>query len=168
LFAYYKKYCRILREFIKAAKRNYYNKLIVNSNNKSKAIWNIVKNETGIRNSTYDPPTLIKDGEEIENSQNIANTFNLYFNTMMDNRLNNSYTTSGSTLNKDKFFHYLSSVSIGSIGNLKYKPVTSKEMKDIIKSLKNKNSYGYDEIPMKVMKLSMPFILSPLIYIHGI
>jgi hypothetical protein len=69
------------------AKRNYYNKLIVNSNNKSKAIWNIVNNETGICNSTYDPPLLIKDGEKIENSQNIANAFNLYFNTMMDNRV---------------------------------------------------------------------------------
>jgi hypothetical protein len=107
LLAYYKKYCIILRDVIKAAKRNYYNKLIVNSNNTSKAIWNIVNNETGIRNSTYDPPPLIKDGEKIENSQNRANAFNLYFNTMMDNRLNNSYTTSGYTLNYDNFFSLL-------------------------------------------------------------
>jgi hypothetical protein len=38
-------------------------------------------------------------------------------------------------------------------------------MKDIINSLKHKNSYGYDEISMKILKLSMPFIISPLIYI---
>jgi Notch-like protein len=83
----------------------------------------------------------------------------------MDNRLNNSCITSGSILNKDNFFHYLSSVSIGPINNLKYESVTSKEMKDIIKSLKNKKSYGYDEISMKILKLSMPFIMLPLIYI---
>jgi hypothetical protein len=42
---------------------------------------------------------------------------------------------------------------------------TNKEMKDIIKSLKNKNTFGYDEISCKVLKFSMPYILSPLIYI---
>jgi hypothetical protein len=37
------------------------------------------------------------------------------------------------------------------MNNFKYKPVTSKELTDIIKSLKNKKSYGYDEISMKIM-----------------
>jgi hypothetical protein len=112
LHAYYKKYCRILREVIKAAKRTHYNKLIVNSNNKSKTIWNIVNNETGKHNNIHDPPPLIMNGEKCKNSQSIANAFNLYFNTMMDNRPNNTDITSGSTLNKDKFFYYLSSLSI--------------------------------------------------------
>jgi hypothetical protein len=34
LYTHYKKYCRILREVIKAAKINYYNKLIAKTNNK--------------------------------------------------------------------------------------------------------------------------------------
>jgi len=34
----------------------------------------------------------------------------------------------------------------------------------IIKPLKTKNSYGYDEISIKILKLSAPFIISPLIY----
>jgi len=33
------------------------------------------------------------------------------------------------------------------------------------KSLKWKRSSGYDEVPSWIVKLSMPFILSPLIYI---
>jgi hypothetical protein len=41
-------------------------------------------------------------------------------------------------------------VSMASTTELKYAPVTSKEMEDIIKSLKNKNSFGYDEISSKV------------------
>jgi hypothetical protein len=44
-------------------------------------------------------------------------------------------------------------------------PVTSKEIKDIIKSLKWKNSKGYYEIPLNILKTNMPFILSPLVYI---
>ena len=35
----------------------------------------------------------------------------------------------------------------------------------IIKSLKNKTSHGYDEISDKILKASAPFILSPLTYI---
>jgi hypothetical protein len=59
----------------------------------------------------------------------------------MENRPNNADITSGTTLNKDKFLHYLSSLSIGPTKNFKQKPVTTKEIKDIIKSLKNKNSW---------------------------
>jgi hypothetical protein len=42
-------------------------------------------------------------------------------------------------------------------------PVTANEIKNIIKSLKMKNSYGYDEIPPKFLKLSLPYHL----YIYG-
>jgi len=40
---HYKTHCRILSEVIKTAKKLYYNKLIINYNNKAKSIWNIVK-----------------------------------------------------------------------------------------------------------------------------
>ena len=39
------------------------------------------------------------------------------------------------------------------------------EIKKIIKSLKSKNSCGYDGISNKMIKLSAPFIMSPLTYI---
>jgi len=42
---------------------------------------------------------------------------------------------------------------------------TTYEIDKIIKSLKTKNSYGYDEIPIKILKLSAPFIISPLTHI---
>ena len=50
-----------------------------------------------------------------------------------------------------------------SIINWKY--ATTYEINKILKSLKTKNSYGYDEIPIKILKLSAPFIISPLTYI---
>jgi hypothetical protein len=49
--------------------------------------------------------------------------------------------------------------------NTKLTPITTKEIKDIIKSLQWKNSQGYYEIPLKILKISMLFIVSPLIYI---
>jgi len=44
---------------------------------------------------------------------------------------------------------------------------TTKEVSDIVKSLKSKNSHGYDKISIEVLKLSLPYIISPLIYIHN-
>jgi Notch-like protein len=44
-------------------------------------------------------------------------------------------------------------------------PVNAKEIKDIIRTLKWKSSYGYDEIPLKVLKINTPYIISPLIYL---
>jgi len=46
--------------------------------------------------------------------------------------------------------------------------VTTKEIKDIIKSLPSKTSSGYDEIPLKILKISMPLITSPLTYLGNI
>jgi hypothetical protein len=39
------------------------------------------------------------------------------------------------------------------------------EIKRIIKNLPWKNSQGYDEIPIKLLKISAPFIVSPLCHI---
>jgi len=48
-------------------------------------------------------------------------------------------------------------------------PVTANEIKNIIKSLKLKKSYGYDEIPPRILKVSLPYIISPFIhYIYAI
>jgi len=42
---------------------------------------------------------------------------------------------------------------------------TTYEIDKIIRSLKTKNSYGYDEIPTRILKLSAPFIIFPLTYV---
>jgi hypothetical protein len=63
--AYYKRYSKILIEIRKTAKRTYYSNLIVNSDNKNKTMWNIVKTETGKHNSNHDPVLLIKDGKRL-------------------------------------------------------------------------------------------------------
>jgi hypothetical protein len=43
----------------------------------------------------------------------------------------------------------------------------NKEIKDIVRLLKWKSSHGYDEIPQNVLKISLPFILSPLTYMFN-
>lgn len=49
--------------------------------------------------------------------------------------------------------------------NINLKFSSSKEVENIIKSLKPKNSSGYDGISTKLLKISSSFISSPLTYI---
>jgi len=44
-------------------------------------------------------------------------------------------------------------------------PVTANEIRNIIKSLKLKNSHGYDEILPRILKISLPYITSPITYL---
>jgi hypothetical protein len=48
---------------------------------------------------------------------------------------------------------------------IKYHPITTLELAEVIKSLKTKGLHGYDEITLKILKLGSPFIISPLTYI---
>ena len=45
------------------------------------------------------------------------------------------------------------------------KPSTPHEIENIIHSLKEKDCCGYDEISMQIMKLSSPFISTPLNFV---
>ena len=49
--------------------------------------------------------------------------------------------------------------------NFHFKHIPTKEVENIIKSLKPKNSSGYDAISTKLLKVSSAFIISPLTYI---
>jgi hypothetical protein len=60
---------------------------------------------------------------------------------------------------------YLYQVFNRPFSHIKLTPVSTKEISEIIKSLKLKNSHGYDEIPISILKISLPFIISPLTYI---
>jgi hypothetical protein len=51
LVRYYKKYCKILCDIIKLAKKHYYNKLINNSKNNIKTTWGIIKSVTNAKSS---------------------------------------------------------------------------------------------------------------------
>jgi hypothetical protein len=49
--------------------------------------------------------------------------------------------------------------------NIKLKCTTTIAIEVIIKSLKTRNSHGYDDVSTKILKISTPYILSPLTYI---
>ena len=74
---YYKQYCKTLTSVIKEVKRYMYNNRIINSTNKMKTTWNIVKSET----NRLKGPT----NTTINNYQNSPEAFNKYFLSITEN-----------------------------------------------------------------------------------
>ena len=103
-------------------------------------------------------------GKLINNLQLIANSFNNYILTVAD-KITNNIKNDKTSLNCNNPIHCLYNNIKLPCSNMKLKYTTPKEIEKMIKSLKSKNSHGYDGIPTKILKLSTPFITSPLTFI---
>jgi hypothetical protein len=102
----------------------------------------------------------------INNYQNFPEAFNKYFlsitgNIIRDIRRNNKQ---GYNINKNPNY-YLLNLFHKPFPGIKFKNTSTKEIENIINSLQIKESTCYDEISTKILKMSAPFINSPLSYI---
>ena len=125
---------------------------ITKSTNKIRAAWDIVKAET---NRIHRPSA--------NRYQNSPDAFNNYFlsianKIICDTRQKNS---KGSTTYESPT-HYLTNLFHKPFPNTQFNNTTTSEINKIIKSLNLKKSSGYEEISTKIMKISVPFICSPL------
>jgi len=93
--------------------------------------------------------------------QVIANNINTYFSTTARHIHTENYTNSNSGVSENNPLNYLYNVFKQPIPSLKLKFVSPKEIEDV-SSLKMKDCHGYDGISTKILKQSIPYILSPL------
>jgi hypothetical protein len=102
------------------------------------------------------------DSIEITNQNKIANTFNNYFLSIADliNMNNNNHINTH--LNNP--INYLLNSFKRTFTKMSWQYASTYEIEKIIKSLKTKNTAGYNEISNRILKLSAPFIISPLTY----
>ena len=163
----YKIYCKILTNVTKGAKKMYYDELIFISKNKTKTTRKIIKKETG--KNCYNCHSNIKslkiDNSTLNDPQEVANTFSDYFSTVADTVIGN--IEKGDINFKDNVnpLNYLITKYNNVFSRINWKYATTHEIIKILKSIKAKNLFGYDEIPIKILKLSAPFIISPLTFI---
>jgi Notch-like protein len=85
--------------------------------------------------------------------------FNKYFINVATNE------SADKSTNKPIAINNLNSVYKETFPQMQMAPITTKEIKGIIKSLPWKNSSGYDEIPLRILMIRMPLIASPLTYL---
>jgi hypothetical protein len=99
----------------------------------------------------------------------IADAFNKHFTTItyiINQNINANYRpTKTSDNNQNELSISLKHVFQNPFPSIKYHCTTTKEIENIIMSLKSSNSCGYDKVPTKLLKLCSHFINSPLNYI---
>jgi hypothetical protein len=84
LKSYFKTYSKILSNVIRTAKNFHYHGLILNSNNRIKTTWNIIKTVTGKRTNNTEVQFLKIDGKLTDNHHVIADSLNDHFLTIAD------------------------------------------------------------------------------------
>jgi hypothetical protein len=87
---------------------------------------------------------------------NSLEAFNNYFLTVGKNIIKNIWSNKQNHDTYNNSNYYLSN-----------QPHKAKRIENIIRSLKAKGSHGYDGITTKILKISAPFISSPLSYIFS-
>jgi hypothetical protein len=147
-----------------SSKKSYYNKYIPASTNRTRAAWNVVKTLTGNKYNHNKITHMNINDELTDNYQLIVNSFNKYFSTITGKIVGEIPQYSDSMLQITNPLDYLHKVFSQPFPQMQLKSTSINELKEIIKSLKTKDSCVYDETSNKILKVSMPFIVSPLTY----
>jgi len=113
----------------------------------------------------YWHPILVINNNVIMDQNKITNIFNNYFISIGDavNLDNNKHTNTCMT----NTINYLTNNFRRPFAKISWQYACTYEIEKIIKSLRTKNTCGYDKISNRIIKLTTPFIISPLIYIHN-
>ena len=164
--SYYTDYAKILSKVIRKAEIIEHDKLILNSHNKVKTTWGIINKESGRNKKRIEIQALQVEGKKFTDQQTIAETFNEYFVAIAENakrQIKNNLINDDND-NMDSHNHFIEQAFNKPYPSMECKYTTTKEIEQIIQSLKAKNSYGCDEISTKILKISGPFISSPINY----
>lgn len=138
---------------------------ISKSHNKTKTTWNIINELLGKHHSFNDVQQLTVEGAHYTNQQHIAEVFNKYFSTIID--ITNSSKPVTSSTHTSPSYNYLRHAEGNHYPTMVNETFSTNEIISIIKSLKPKNSFGYNEISPKILKISANYISSPLTYIYN-
>ena len=93
--------------------------------------------------------------------------FNNYFLTISENIIKNIRSNKQNYDTYSNPNYYLSNQLHRDFSNINFKNTTTKEIEKFVRSPKAKESHGYDRITPKILKISAPFISSPLSYIFN-
>jgi hypothetical protein len=127
-----------LSSVINAPKRLHYDGLITNSNNKMKTTWNIVKSVTNKIFGNKSIQSAFINGVPTENQQVIADFFQSHFLSVAD-KIVCSFKND-EDVRDINCIDYLYSIFKNTYPNIIFDCTMTKEIENIINSLKSKNS----------------------------
>jgi hypothetical protein len=130
---------------IREAKISSYNKQIMNSHNKIKTTWNIIKSETGRKMMKSDGFDTGKANLDLFTNYFLTTAEKITYNICNNTKIN--------TNNIKNPIHYLTQTFQNPFPKIKFNYTSAKEIEKIINSLPSKNSHGYDEITLHYIDL---------------
>ena len=157
LKAEFKAYQSSLRRSINEAKRLYYIKVFNMYKNDIKQTWAIIKDTLQNKAREELPNKYLLNDRTLTNMDEIANEFNKYFINI--GRLLSEQITSGHS--SDEYLNDKTELVFN------FTPVTEDYIANVISNLKNKSSYGYDNISNKLIKLAKGVLTQPLTLISN-
>jgi hypothetical protein len=143
-----KKYKKVFKNTVKAAKQMFNNRYIETAVDKSKAVWSVVKSELGIVPKSRSPAIqLYVENNSVSEPEVLANIFNTHFTkSASEDRVSCSLSNA---LSRTKS-------GIRTINSqFSFQTVTESDIARVIMSLKNNKSVGWDDIPIFVIKKSV-------------
>ena len=153
---YYKYYKQILQNTLIATEKQYYHELVTRNTDNMKKSWGIIKDIINKnKNPVYRTKFKLSNGSITTDKMSVSAHFNDFFINIGPNlaksiphvkRMPMSYL--GDALQKTIFFE----------------PVTCEEINSIVSNLKN-NVTGSGDISAVYLKISLPSIANPLVYI---
>lgn len=153
----YSLYKNKLKSVLKKAEKDFYFRKLNSFVGNLSETWKVLR---GALNNGTRPLNYIgsfeKDGITVDNPQSIVEYFNDYFVNISVNLAKEV------PLGSKHFSSYLSNSMINSFS---FTPCDTNEVINITHSLNNKNSFGYDSIPLNIVKRCITQIASPLSYI---
>jgi Reverse transcriptase (RNA-dependent DNA polymerase) len=154
---YVSKYKFIYFKLLKLAKKNHNTQYVNKSNNKSKAMWQIINQKFGKSKSKQDISSITVNNENVSDLTKIANAFSDHFEKSISDikdqvpKVNSDPKSKDKTnLNQNSMF--LTPISIG-------------ETYKFINKLKNKQSCGFDGVPDSLLKSCAPHLSTVLTHI---
>lgn len=154
LTCYYRRLKYQYRRMIRNIKSQQYLHRIETSNNRTKAIWDIINNKRNQNNNDMTGICLVSDsGEFISAPADVCSAFNNFFSTVgSEVKIPNGDRGAEGVVNRCQ-------------GSLFLNPTSTEEILNIINDLKNKKSAGADEISPALLKKISQHLLKPLCHL---
>ena len=157
----YKDYSNTLKRAKRAAKLTHYNNLCNEFRTNSKRLWALINEQIKKTSHKKDIITKIRlDQTEYTQGTEICNAFGRHFSTIgkkFAQKIKKS---------KHDLDYYCKKIPTNN-NSMYMKPTSPEEINNIIRTLANKSSHGYDKISNKLLKELHPVVLIPLAIIFN-
>lgn len=152
----YKQSKRDVENCIRAEKQRYYKDKIKNSNNQTRSLWKIIKENTNPGKKANSGISLLINNETITDTSKIVDHFGECFSNIIEDKLSDHF---------DGVLSKTCTYTEHTAHSFFCTPVTENDVQKVIAALPNKKSTGYDEVSVDLVKKCSNILSGPIAYI---